>query len=116
MARTTTMLLALAGLFALVPVRAVADNPPAFTKLPPSLQPEPFRFTLTVVDRPEADAFTVGGGYVCVTQPLLDALLADRQRGPSALAFALAREIGHIARQHCRRGYQRLQLQEEVKK
>jgi Zn-dependent protease with chaperone function/pimeloyl-ACP methyl ester carboxylesterase len=82
--------------------------------LPAHLKPAAFRYTLTVIDVPESGAFTVGGGYVYVTRPLLDNFLADKERGPAALAFALAHELGHIAYLHCRQGYQLIQLGEQV--
>jgi pimeloyl-ACP methyl ester carboxylesterase len=85
-------------------------------ELPPHLGPSSFRFTLTVLEDREASAFTVGGGYVYATTGLLDALLADRKRGPAALAFFLAHELGHGALGHARRGYQLQELEKELKK
>jgi Zn-dependent protease with chaperone function/pimeloyl-ACP methyl ester carboxylesterase len=85
-------------------------------ELPPHLKPEAFRYSLTVLDLPEVAAFTCGGGCVCVTQGLLDALLSDPERGPAALAFILAHELGHGALGHCRRGYQLQALQQEIKR
>jgi hypothetical protein len=85
-------------------------------ELPPYLKPGPFTFTLTVLDRPEAAAFTAGGGDVYVTRPLLDALLADADRGEAALAFALAGEIGHNALGHTRRGWRQCDLDDALRK
>jgi pimeloyl-ACP methyl ester carboxylesterase len=68
-----------------------------------------------ILDVDEISAFSVGGGYVYVTRPLLDALLSGKERGRNALAFVLAQELGHIAEQHCRRGYQLQLIQEEIK-
>jgi hypothetical protein len=98
---------------ALLAGRPAADTPAAadrvfrklLAELPPHLKPPPFHFTLTVLDRPEAVAFTAGGGDVYVTRPLLDALLADPDRGEAALAFALADEVGHSVLGHTRRGW-----------
>src|SRR5262249_54178942 len=39
----------------------------------------------------------------------------DRRRGPAALAFILARELGHIGLEHCCRGWQRLAVEEELR-
>jgi hypothetical protein len=72
--------------------------------LPPHLKPEAFQYSLTVLKSDQLDAMTVGGGYVYLTQPLVAGLLADRERGPAALAFVLAGELGHIGLKHCRRG------------
>jgi Zn-dependent protease with chaperone function/pimeloyl-ACP methyl ester carboxylesterase len=83
-------------------------------QLPPHLKPEPFRCTLTVLDVPEHTAFTVGAGLVYVTRPLLDDLLRDEERGPAALAFVVAHELGHVARGHTRRGWQLVQLEAEI--
>ena len=43
-------------------------------------------------------------------------LLADRKRGESALAYILARELAHSSLLHCRRGWQRLQAEEDLVK
>ncbi len=74
--------------------------------LPPRMRPEPFRFTLNVVEIEEINAFTVGGGFVYVSRPLLEQLQASGDRGPAALALVLGHELGHITLLHCRRGYQ----------
>jgi pimeloyl-ACP methyl ester carboxylesterase len=100
------------------------ETPPAaervFRKLlenlPPHLKPEAFTYTLTVLDQPEANAFTIGGGFVYISRSLLDALLADRERGEPALAFVLAHQLGHIGLQHCRRGWQTYELEQELQK
>jgi pimeloyl-ACP methyl ester carboxylesterase len=82
--------------------------------LPPHLKPEAFQYSLTVLSD-QLDAMTVGGGYVYLTQPLVAGLLADRERGPAALAFVLAGELGHIGLKHCRRGYQLESLEDEIR-
>ena len=46
-------------------------------QLPPHLRPDEFSCTLTVLDLPEADAFSGGGGYVYLTASLLQRLTAD---------------------------------------
>src|SRR5262249_24523990 len=46
--------------------------------------------------------------------PLLDELLQDPERGPAALAFVLAHELGHVARGHTRRGWQVVQVEAEI--
>jgi pimeloyl-ACP methyl ester carboxylesterase len=85
-------------------------------KLPPHLKPDAFEYTLIVLDQPKPNVFTVGGGVVYVSRPLLDALLADKKRGEAALAFVLSNQLGHIGLQHCRRGWQSFELEEELKK
>src|SRR5262245_15108511 len=81
-------------------------------ELPGPARPEEFRYTLTVLDRPEGSAFTTGGGFVYLTRGLLDALAAR----PEALGFVLSHELGHVALGHCRRGYQLAEVQQEVKR
>ncbi len=90
--------------------RKLLDN------LPPHLKPEAFTYTLTVLDQTEANAFTIGGGFVYISRSLLDALLADKERGEAALAFILAHQLGHIGLQHCRRGWQTYELEQELQK
>ena len=82
--------------------------------LPPHLKPAEFRYRLTVLESDDLDASSVGGGYVYVTRAMVDGLLSDGERGPAALAFVLADQLGHIALEHCRRGYQVLKLEQEV--
>jgi hypothetical protein len=84
--------------------------------LPPHNRPASFRYTLYLVERDEYVAFSPGGGFVYVSKPLYRALLADPRRAESALAFVLARELGHIGLHHCRRGWQRQVLEEEITK
>jgi len=95
-------------------VRQVFDR--LVRTLPPHLKPDAFRFSLTVLDVPEVGAFTCGGGYVYVTQGMLDALLSDLERGTAALGFVLAHELGHSSLGHCRRGYQLQALEMEIKR
>jgi len=90
--------------------RKLLDN------LPPHLKPDAFEYTLIVLDQPKPNVFTVGGGVVYVSRPLLDALLTDKKRGEAALAFVLGNQLGHIGMQHCRRGWQSFELEEEIKK
>ncbi|HEY7156153.1 MAG TPA: M48 family metalloprotease [Gemmataceae bacterium] len=102
----------------------VAIAPPAaqrvFRKLldnlPSHLKPDAFEFSLIVLDRDDTTAFTIGGGFVYVGRPLLDALLADKERGEAALAFVLAHQLGHIGLQHCRRGWQSYELEQGIQK
>lgn len=84
-------------------------------ELPERMRPEEFEYTLTVIDRPGWESFTVGGGHLYITRPYLEALLADEKRGRDRLAFVLAQQLGHIAREHTRFGYQLLAIQEEIK-
>lgn len=84
-------------------------------QLPSYLKPTEFRFTLTVLDVPRLGAFSWGAGRVYITRPLLERLLENPERGETALAFVLAQQLGHIARDHCRRGWQLVQIQEDLK-
>jgi pimeloyl-ACP methyl ester carboxylesterase len=83
-------------------------------QLPPHLKPDNFGYALTVLDAPEASAFTCGGGPVYITRSLLEAISGVGEQGQAALAFILAHELGHMALLHCRRGWQRIELQEEL--
>jgi beta-barrel assembly-enhancing protease len=55
-------------------------------------------FRITVVAAPFANAFALPGGFVFITQPLLD--LCDHDR--DEIAFFLGHEIGHILRGHAK--------------
>jgi pimeloyl-ACP methyl ester carboxylesterase len=97
-----------------VAARRVFDK--LLDKLPPHLKPEAFKYELIVLDRAEVNVFTLGGGFIYLTRPLLDALLSDKERGESALAFVLAHQLGHIGLQHTRRGWQSYELEQELQK
>jgi len=84
--------------------------------LPPSLKADAFTYQLFVIDHKESLLFTCGAGQLLISRPLLELLQAAGPRGQEPLAFLLAHELGHVARQHCRRGYQLMQLQEEIRK
>jgi pimeloyl-ACP methyl ester carboxylesterase len=81
--------------------------------LPPHLGPTDFSWTLTVLDIPEPTCFTCGGGFVYISRPLLDALLSDARRGPTAAAYVLAQQLGHIGLKHTRRGWLTVELDRE---
>jgi Zn-dependent protease with chaperone function len=91
-------------------LRKLADN------LPARMRPAAYRFTLTVVEDAEQDAFTVGAGHVYVARTYLQSLLSDKRSGIDQLAFVIAHELGHICRRHVRRQYQRQWLQQELVK
>ena len=55
-------------------------------------------FHITVVAAPFANAFALPGGFVFITQPLLD--LCDHDR--NEISFFLGHEIGHILRGHAK--------------
>lgn len=82
--------------------------------LPPRMRPVGFAFSLTVLDEPGREAFTVGAGRLYVPKDYLEALLADERSGRDRLAFVLAHEIGHVCREHTRRAYQLLILEERA--
>lgn len=85
-------------------------------KLPPHLKPDAFEYKLVVLDQPAANVFTLGGGFIYLSRPLLDALLPDKERGETALAFILAHQLGHIGLQHTRNGWQSYELEQELQK
>lgn len=84
-------------------------------EVPPHLKPQPVRFSLTVLDVPQFNAFAIGGGELFITAPYLQSLLEAGDRGHDMLAFVLAHEIGHTALGHCRRGYQWLAIEDALK-
>jgi pimeloyl-ACP methyl ester carboxylesterase len=86
-------------------------------QLPPSLKPEAFHYSLKILDVPDLGVTTPGGGRVYLTRSLMEDLLANmgQTRGEAALAFLLAQQLGHMARLHCRRGWQLQEIQEEIK-
>jgi beta-barrel assembly-enhancing protease len=55
-------------------------------------------FHIAVVAAPFANAFALPGGYVFLTQPLLDLCMRDRNE----IAFFLGHEIGHILQGHAK--------------
>ncbi len=85
-------------------------------KLPPHLKPEAFEYKLIVLDQPDANVFTLGGGFIYLSRPLLDALLTDQDRGETALAFILAHQLGHMGLLHTRHGWQSYELEQELQK
>jgi len=84
--------------------------------LPARMRPENIEFTLTVIERSERDALTLGAGRVYVGDSFLTSLLDDDRSEPDQLAFVLAHELGHISLGHVRRVYQRLWMYEQVRK
>ncbi len=98
-----------------------APTPPAAERLfrrlldalPPHLKPEAFSYALIVLDMPEVDAFSPGGGLVYITRPLLNALLPG-DRSEAALAFILAHQLAHIGLEHTRRGWQMVEAEDEI--
>jgi pimeloyl-ACP methyl ester carboxylesterase len=85
-------------------------------KLPPHLKPEAFEYKVIVLDQQAANVFTLGGGFIYITRPLLDALLSDKVRGEAALAFVLGHQLGHMGLQHTRHGWQSFELEQELQK
>jgi pimeloyl-ACP methyl ester carboxylesterase len=85
-------------------------------ELPEYMTPRAYDYRLTVLSGKEPDAFSTGGGHVYVTVPLVKDLLAGGKRGEAALAFLLGRELGHTGLKHCRRGWQKVRLEEVAKR
>jgi pimeloyl-ACP methyl ester carboxylesterase len=96
------------------PARASQTLARLVQNLPPHFRPPSFRYALHLLKRGGHVAYTLGGGFVYVSRPLHDVLVADPRRGESALAFVMARELGHIALLHTRRGWQRVILEEQL--
>ena len=69
------------------------------------------RFTVTILDTPEVNAFALPGGYVYVTRGIL-ALASDT----SELAAVLAHEIAHVTLKHARARTNRVRTTEIVDK
>jgi Zn-dependent protease with chaperone function len=105
------------------PAEVITETPPQAQRvlerlvreMPEYLKPPEYHFELVIVDKPQLGAFTLGGGRVYLTRPLLQGLLGQGVRGEAALAFVLAQQLGHTARLHCRRGWQLQKYQKEVK-
>jgi predicted Zn-dependent protease len=69
------------------------------------------RFTVTILDTPDVNAFALPGGYVYVTRGIL-ALASDT----SELAAVLAHEIAHVTLRHARARTNRVRTTEIVDK
>ncbi len=69
------------------------------------------RFTVTILDSPEVNAFALPGGYIYVTRGIL--ALANDQ---SELAAVLAHEIAHVVLKHARARTNRIKTTEIVDK
>ncbi|SFZ85751.1 Putative Zn-dependent protease [Devosia enhydra] len=67
------------------------------------------RFTVTILDTPDVNAFALPGGYIYVTRGLL-ALASDT----SELAAVLAHEIAHVTLRHARARTNRIRTTEIV--
>lgn len=85
-------------------------------KLPPHFKPDAFAYKTIVLDQPAPSTFTLGGGFIYLSRPLLDALLSDKQRGEASLAFFLAHQLGHVSLLHTRQGWQSYELEAELQK
>jgi pimeloyl-ACP methyl ester carboxylesterase len=109
---------------AIVAGSRVVETPPAaadvlnelIDALPQRMRPQEFDFSLSVVDSTEWRVKSIGGGRLLISRAYLEALLANQNGGSARLAFVLGHELGHLCRNHCRRGYQLLRLQEELAK
>ncbi|MEM9385269.1 MAG: M48 family metalloprotease [Pseudomonadota bacterium] len=63
------------------------------------------KYTFTVLDSPEVNAFAAPGGYIYVTRGLMSYLNSEAE-----LAAVLGHEIGHVALRHAARGERNSQL------
>ena len=72
----------------------------AFKKLvsniPSNLNYKGFTNELFVLDQPDLNVFTNGGGYVYITKPLLEKFLDVNAQPTAGLYFILANELGKI--------------------
>ncbi|MFO0878795.1 MAG: alpha/beta fold hydrolase [Gemmataceae bacterium] len=85
-------------------------------QLPTYQKPDPLRFKLSLLDRDSTEVSTPGGGHLYLDRGLLEQIQRAGVQGESGLAFLLARQLAHIALGHCRRGWQRVVLEEEARK
>src|SRR5262249_16805703 len=81
---------------------------------PARMRPPEIEFTLSAVDVPEADSFTLGAGRVYLRDTFLKSTVQPNPAEQDQLAFVLAHELGHLALGHARRVYQRLWMIEHV--
>jgi pimeloyl-ACP methyl ester carboxylesterase len=81
--------------------------------VPAYQKPGDLRFTLTVSEQKEPEISTPGGGYLHITSGLLEKFPVDKYE--PALAYILAREVGHVALGHTRRGWQQIILEEDLR-
>ena len=92
----------------------------AFKKLvsniPSNLNYKGFTYELFVLDQPDLNVFTNGGGYVYITKPLLEKFLDANAQPTAGLYFILANELGKISHKHTRRGYQLIEIEKELKR
>ena len=92
----------------------------AFKKLvsniPSNLNYKGFTYELFVLDQPDLNVFTNGGGYVYITKPLLEKFLDVNAQPTAGLYFILANELGKISHKHTRRGYQLIEIEKELKR
>ena len=75
-------------------------------QLPDSMRHEEFPFEVRVIVCDEHTAFTVGGGVIYLTDTYLKALTMDTRGANDRLAFAIACQLGHSSRGHCRSAFQ----------
>lgn len=100
----------------------IVDLPPRAEKIlttltehvPRHQRSESGRCSLTVLDVPQSAMFTAGAGRLFVSQTLLNDFLGTVDRESLTFTFELARLLAHDALGHCRRGYQRAQLEREA--
>ena len=82
----------------------------------PAAASREFEYLLTIIETEDFRSWTTGGGYLYLSRPMYDALTRQEDHAADRLAFALAHEMGHVVRQHCRRGYQLIKLQDFAKR
>lgn len=86
------------------------------SNIPSNLNYKGFTYELFVLDQPDLNVFTNGGGYVYITKPLLEKFLDANAQPTAGLYFILANELGKISHKHTRRGYQLIEIEKELKR
>jgi len=61
------------------------------------------KYTFKVLENPEVNALSIGGGYVYVFRGLLDLVQTD----DDMLAFVIAHEVAHVSQRHMARSLER---------
>lgn len=82
--------------------------------LPIHMRPVVDEFLIDIVETDEFISDTVGSPYIHLSRSFVDACVADQQSGEERLAFAIAHELGHIVRGHCRRRHQMMWFQQLI--
>ena len=72
---------------------------------------KPEEFRIKCVSQEQVNAFTCGTCDIFITQPAVDGAMSDPARGPDALFFIAAHELGHFYLGHTKRVFQLMKLE-----